>query len=190
MVGYMDTLCDHVSKTDFETSCGYSSFPLWLLFIPNSSLSYNPTTNTEYLQDDFLQLRVKNVIVYSTPLFLKTPDWQDPLTASQSLCEFTVTEFSKRKQFDNMHYSPPFYTHPQGYKMYLEVVPNGVGSGKGTHMSIYAHLKKGEHDNQLQCPFEGEIVLELLNWRENRGHHKWTINFNRSSHANSSCCDR
>ena len=54
-------------------------------FIPHSSLSYNRTTNIEYLHDDCLRLRVKTVAIYSTPLLLKTPAWQDPLTASQSL---------------------------------------------------------------------------------------------------------
>ena len=32
-------------------------------FISHSSLPYNPTTNTEYLQDECLQLRVKAVIL-------------------------------------------------------------------------------------------------------------------------------
>ena len=170
-----DTLCDRVTETDFGTSCGYSQF------IPNSSLSYNPTTNTEYLQDDFLQLRVKTVVVYSTPLFLKTPAWQDPFIASRSLSEFTVTEFSKRKQFRNMHYSPPFYTHPQGYKMCLEVVPNGVGSGKGTHLSIFACLMNGEHDDQLHWPFRGDTVVELLNWKEDMGHLERTVSLELNS---------
>ena len=76
-------------------------------FISHSSLSYNSTTNTEYLQDDCLRLKVKKVAVYSTILLHKTLSWQDP---SQSVCEFTVTEFSKRRQFDNNYYSPPFYT--------------------------------------------------------------------------------
>ena len=35
-----------------------------LQFIPHSSLSYNPTNNTEYLQDDCLWLRVKTVVVW------------------------------------------------------------------------------------------------------------------------------
>ena len=130
-------------------------------FISHSSLTYNPTTNTEYLQDDCLQLRVKTVALYSTLFLLKTPAWQDPLTASKSLCEFTVTEFSKRKQVNNYYYSPPFYTHLQGYKMCLQVHANGFGTGKGTHFSAYVHLMEGEHDDQLQWPFEGGIIIEL-----------------------------
>ena len=118
--------------------------------------------------------------VYSTPLLPKIPAWQDPLTASQSLCEFTVTDFSKHKQFNNERYSPPFYTHPQGYKMCLEVHANGEGSGEGTHFSVFAYLMKGEHDDQLQWPFEGNFIIELLNWREDKGHHKMTLTISKN----------
>ena len=44
---------------------------------PHSSLLYNPDTNTEYLQDDCLRLRVVDIAVYSTHLLSKTPSWQD-----------------------------------------------------------------------------------------------------------------
>ena len=140
-------------------------------FISHSSLLYNPDTNTEYLQDDCLRLRVVDVADYSTPLLLKTPSWQDPHTATQSVCEFTLTEFTKRKQFNNEYYSPPFYSHPHGYKLCLIVKANGYGKGKGTHISISASLMKGDYDNNLQWPFGGDIVVELLNWRENNNHY-------------------
>ena len=170
-----------------EIPVGEGEFGISQDFISHCSLSYDPTTNTEYLHDDCLRLRAKTVAIYSTPLLLKTPAWQDPLTASQSLCEFTVTEFSKRKQFNNRYFSPPFYTHPRGYKMCLYVDANGGvdaygnSTGKGTHVSVLACLMKGEHDEQLQWPFNRDIVIDLLNWRENKGHHKESISFNRFS---------
>ena len=30
----------------------------------------------------------------------------------------------------------------------------------------------GEYDDQLRWPFVGKINIEILNWRENKGHHK------------------
>ena len=36
------------------------------------------------------------------------PSWQDPLTPSQSLYEFTLAEIPKHRQFDNQYYSTPF----------------------------------------------------------------------------------
>ena len=146
-------------------------------FISHSSLSFNSTTNTEYLQDDCLRLRVKEVAVYSTPLLHKTPSWQDHLNPSQSVCEFTVTEFTKRKQFNNEYFSPPFYTHHRGYKMCLRVYANGNISGEGTHVSLYVCLMEGEHDDDLVWPFRGEVTMELINWREDKGHHQKTTPF-------------
>ena len=122
-------------------------------FIPHSSLLYNPDTNTEYLQDDCLHLRVVDVAVYSTPLLSKTPSWQDPHTATQSVCDFTLTEFTKRKQFGNEYFSPPFYSHPHGYKLCLRVYANGHGEGKDTHISIFVSLMRGEEwSRQLHQP--------------------------------------
>ena len=112
----------------YGVGCGNS------LFISHTDLSYNPAINTEYLQDDCLRLRVSDVVVYSTALLHKTPSWQDPLATNQSVCEFTLTEFSKRKQLYNRYYSPPFYTHPQGYKLCLSLHANGDGKGLGTSL--------------------------------------------------------
>ena len=33
---------------------------------------------------------------------------------------------------------------------------------------------RGEHDQHLQWPFTGDITMELLNWKEDRGHSKKT----------------
>ena len=158
---------------------GYGS----TLFISHTDLSYDPTTNTEYLQDDCLRLRVSDVVVYSTALLHKTPSWQNPFATNQSvdeftLTEFTLTEFPKRRQFNNQYYSQPFHTHLLGYKLCLQVDANGQGSGKNTHVSICATLMRGEHDQHLQWPFTGDIIFELLNWRENKGHHKKTLYIN------------
>ena len=160
-------------------------------FISHSSLLYNPDTNTEYLQDDCLHLRVVDIAVYSTPLLLKTPSWQDPHTATQSVCEFTLTEFTKRKQFNNVCYIPSFYSHPNGYKLCLKVYANGSGNGKGTHISIFASLMRGDYDNTLQWPFEGDIVIELLNWRENSNHYCGdTICLNKNNDSDGSITSR
>ena len=125
------------------------------------------TTNTEYLCEDYLKLRV-SVAVYFTPLL--HPAWQDPLIDTRA--QFTISEYSKRKQFNNMYISPPFTTSPQGYTLCLEVCANGYGSGEGSHLSIYAYIMKGQHDDRLQWPFTGTIIFELLNWLEDKEHNK------------------
>ena len=66
---------------------------------------------------------------------------------------------------------------------------NGDGEGKGTHikLSIYAYLMKGDYDNNLQLPFEGDVVIELLNWREDNHHYRGdTISFKKPNDSEGS----
>ena len=48
-------------------------------------------------------------------------------------------------------------------------------TGSGTHLSVYAQLMRGEYDNELEWPFEGDIRVELLNWRADKNHHSYTM---------------
>ena len=154
--------------TDQETAPGLGKPQ----FISHTDLV--STTNTEYLRDDYLKLRV-SVAVYSVPLLPLTPAWQDPLISTQSGAQFTISEYSKRKQFNNRYYSPPFTTSPQGYKLCLKVCANCDVSGKGNHLSIFAYIMKGQHDDHLQWPFTGTIIIELLNWLEDKEHYKMAL---------------
>ena len=154
-------------------------------FISHTDLE--PTTNTRYLHGDFIKLRV-NVTVYSTPYCPLTPLWQPimigpgerelPLLPSPDdstqpvIAQFTISEFSKRKEFNNMCFSPPFTTSPKGYKFCIVAYANGYKSGKGTNITIRAIIMKGQHDDLLKWPFTGTIVIEILNWREDNRHFK------------------
>ena len=92
--------------------------------------------------------------------------------------EFIISDFSEKKEANQKWFSSPFYTHNKGYKFRLRLYPNGAGTGRGSHLSVYAALMRGEHDNELEWPFEGDIRVELLNWRANKNHHLCTIPFN------------
>ena len=37
---------------------------------------------------------------------------------------------------------------------------------------------KGENDAMLQWPFKGDVTIQLLNWREDKGHVEKTVHFN------------
>ena len=161
------TFSSRVTNRETATGYGYHQFI--------SHIDMAPTTNTEYLRDDYLKLRV-SAIIYSTPLLHLTPAWQDSLSTTQSgTAQFTISEYSKRKQLNNRYYSPPFTTSPQGYRLCLEVFANGYYNGKGSHLSIGAYIMKGQHDDNLQWPFTGTIIIELLNWLEDKGHYKRTL---------------
>ena len=127
----------------------------------------------QFLQDDCLYFRVKEVVVHSNELSLKTPKWQNPQSLSPFL-EFTVTNVSKRKEYNTTFYSPAFHSHNEGYKLWLEV----HRSPDQQHIGIYARLLRGQHDDNLVWPFQASIVVELVNWREDVNHHSHTISFN------------
>ena len=93
--------------------------------------------------------------------------------------ELTITNFEQHKLDSDQWYSPPFYTHPQGYKMCLKVDANGSGNGKGTHVSVYAYLMRGEFDNHLKWPFQGHITVAMPNQLEVSNHTTKTIPFTR-----------
>ena len=166
---YTDPDRTHSSRlTNKETATGLGI----ARFISHTDLV--STTSTEYSCDDYFKLRV-SVAIYLTPLLPLTPAWQDSLSTTQSGAQFTIPEYSKRKQFDNEYCSPPFTTNPRGYRLCLRVFANGAGSGKGSHLSIYVYIMKGQHDDRLQWPFTGTIIIELLNWLEDKEHFKGTL---------------
>ena len=49
-------------------------------------------------------------------------------------------------------YSVPFYTSRRGYKTCLRLYMDGDGSGKGTHLSFFLTLTRGEYDTLLTWP--------------------------------------
>ena len=68
-------------------------------------------------------------------------------------------------------FSDPVYSHFGGYKMCLRVDANGHNEGKGTHVSVYVYLMRGDNDDNLKWPFKGTIKVSLLNQLEDRQHH-------------------
>lgn len=56
-------------------------------------------------------------------------------------------------------YSQPFYTGYFGYKMCARVYLNGDGMGKGTHLSLFFVVMRGEYDALLPWPFKQKVLL-------------------------------
>ena len=96
-----------------------------------------------------------------------------------------MSKFSQHKKLDDTWFSPPFYTAIGGYKLQLVVHANGVSIGEGTHVSVFLYLMKGENDDSLKWPFSGDIIIQLLNWREDKGHVEKIV-----SSSVPDCCNR
>ena len=89
--------------------------------------------------------------------------------------EFTMSDFEEHKANNDEWFSPPFYTHTHGYKLCIKVSANGLHDGKGTHVSIYLRIMRGEYDDDLQWPFQGCVSFQLLNQLEDRNHHSGIV---------------
>ena len=90
----------------------------------------------------------------------------------------TLTKKTFKIEKANKFFSRSFYTGIDGYNMCIDVYPNGNGEGKGTHVSVFIHILKGDNDDNLKWPFIGTVKVELLNQLEDNNHHLETLTFN------------
>ena len=74
--------------------------------------------------------------------------------------------------------SDPIYTSPQGYKMKMEIYPNGNGETKDSHLSVYMRVMKGEYDSILSWPFQKKITFTLIDQQQEESNRKdWIKSF-------------
>ena len=59
-------------------------------------------------------------------------------------------------------YSPPFYIAQYGYKMCAKIYMNGDGFGKGSHLSLFFVVMRGDFDSLQTWPFQKKITMMLL----------------------------
>ncbi|TRY59652.1 hypothetical protein DNTS_027395 [Danionella cerebrum] len=86
-----------------------------------------------------------------------------------------IREYKRRKQEAVASktlslYSQPFYTSYFGYKMCARVYLNGDGMGKGTHLSLFFVVMRGEYDALLPWPFKQKVTLILMDQGPARKH--------------------
>ena len=98
-------------------------------------------------------------------------DLQQDINTSERLLEFRV------KYTEEEVYSTAFYTHTHGYRMCVNVDPNGYGDGKGTHVSIFTFMMRGSFDDYLKWPFRGETTVQLVNQAGDHDHVEKIIHY-------------
>ncbi|KAK1160712.1 TNF receptor-associated factor 3-like isoform X1 [Acipenser oxyrinchus oxyrinchus] len=86
-----------------------------------------------------------------------------------------IRDYKRRKQEAVMGktlslYSQPFYTGYFGYRMCARVYLNGDGMGKGTHLSLFFVVMRGEYDALLPWPFKQKVTLMLMDQGPARKH--------------------
>ena len=71
--------------------------------------------------------------------------------------------------------SEPFYTHPGGYKMSVIAFPNSSVS----HLLVGITILRGEFDDQLKWPFNGEVTIQAYNRHQGRWSAELSVVLNR-----------
>ena len=92
---------------------------------------------------------------------------QQEVSSHEGILVWKISDFSKRRQDaisgnQTSFYSPAFYTSRYGYKMCARIYLNGDGIGKGTHISVFFVVMRGEYDALLRWPFRQKVTFMLL----------------------------
>ena len=75
---------------------------------------------------------------------------------------FTITEVSQHMENKSPIFTGALYNYPQGRVVGIRIYPEGVGSGRGTHVALFIHMIQGEYDSLLVWPFSGTITVSVL----------------------------
>lgn len=110
-----------------------------------------PCKPCETLSIECIQSSLQNHMVYLTP--------------AGNCVTFRLMDYHTHKESGQVWYSPSFYVN-QGYKFCLAFHLNGVGAGKGTHVTVYLHQMMGRFDSNLTWPFFFEQDLDILLMRQ------------------------
>ena len=129
-------------------------------------------------EDDKLHLRM--AMDTTVKLENKIVELEDTLKVLKNgePLKFKLTDYQKKKENNEIVYSPSYYISPNGYHIAIKVFANGRRSGEGTHLSVCAEFLKGKYDPQLKWPFIGRITFTLLNKLEDKDHHQWIVTCN------------
>ena len=153
-------------------------------FIAHTALDLSREKNTHYLKDDKLHFTITKCSIFNCSAVTSTKvsvlegfvEAIEPKICTVPI-EYTLREFEHLKSTSGRWFSPSFYSNQQGYRLCLDVYSKGYGSGKGTHVSIYTCIMRGQFDDSLQWPFTGAITIQLLNQAEDKNHVEFINNY-------------
>ncbi len=171
-----ETKHTHLSTCQYQkVACKYSEFGCETMPFRKDLLEHENDDNAHLrIAMNTVLLLKKQCMLLNTQLHCSNMKDQRNLTSI-----FKMSSFKEKKDNNIEFYSDPFYTHPRdpfythpkGYKMVISIDANGYDEYKGTHVSVWVYLMRGEYDDQLEFPFKGTIKFELLNQLEDKNHH-------------------
>ena len=170
-------------KSGKQAGSGWGSHKV----ISHAKLVLDSKGNRQYLKDDQLKFRISKATILDLTSHvhrqcLKLESFTRAVEPQVSVVpiEFTLSEFEQQQNQDLPWISPAFYTHQQGYRMCLQVYPNGNFDGKGTHVSVYTCLMRGAFDDELKWPFRGDVTVQIVD-QAGQKHHEKLVPYNSST---------
>lgn len=108
-------------------------------------------------------LSLRNIVTADLEEYVR----QQEYSSFDGVFIWKITDFSRRRNEaitgkQVSIYSPCFYTSRHGYKMCVRIYLNGDGIGKGTHISMFFVVMRGEYDALLRWPFRQKVTFMLL----------------------------
>ena len=108
-------------------------------------------------------LALRNVALADLEEYIR----QQEVSCYDGLLLWKVSDYSRRRSDavtgrQTSFYSPSFYTSRHGYKMCARLYLNGDGMGKGTHISVFFVVMRGQYDALLRWPFRQKVTMMLL----------------------------
>ncbi len=94
----------------------------------------------------------------------------DPMVLGVFPFDIQFSNYKDVKTKNELMDSPPFFTHPGGYKINMRVRPNGFLAGKDTHISVWFNSLKSDYDVILKFPVKFTITIQLLNHHSDEEH--------------------
>ena len=153
-----------LSQNEKPTVC--CPFCPWLTSPVNEcSETWGETSSKE----TFISMKHLNVFSSNNGLEFEWNGSQDCLEDVTMPVIVIMSDFEDKRSNNERWYSPVFCTHEKGYHFRLRVDANGW-CGTGDAVAVVVSIVKGDHDDQLQWPFEGVITVQILNHISNSAH--------------------
>lgn len=128
-------------------------------------------TDAEKIRQLEAKLHMKEVVIAEHALKISNLE----TTVYDGNLMWRITEWSKKRKEAvsgqcTSIYSTAFYTSRSGYKMCVRLYPNGDGMGKGTHVSIFFVIMRGNYDALLSWPFNHRVIFRMIDQGPNGSH--------------------
>ncbi len=160
--GELRELDKHVTKCTSELHpCKYASVGCKVKVVKTKLGSHEESCTTEHLK--MALKRVESLTTQLKAMELKVAASSPAARTPQVVVKtppvvFKMANFSDYvSQVHGKWDSPPVYTHPEGYKFYLQICTVAQS------ISAHAYLMHGENDDNLIWPFRGVVTFKVLN---------------------------